>query len=104
MRSILNWYTEEGIIFKGGSGAGVNLSKIRSSAEMLEAVAPRAVRLVHARGRRLGRHHQVRRKTRRAAKMVILDADHPDIEEFIWCKANEEKKARVLRDNGFDMT
>jgi ribonucleoside-diphosphate reductase alpha chain len=104
MRSILNWYTEEGIIFKGGSGAGVNLSKIRSSAEMLEGGGTASGPVSFMRGADASAGTiKSGGKTRRAAKMVILDADHPDIEEFIWCKANEEKKARVLRDAGFDM-
>ncbi|HEY5439548.1 MAG TPA: vitamin B12-dependent ribonucleotide reductase, partial [Acidimicrobiales bacterium] len=104
MRSILNWYTEEGIIFKGGSGAGVNLSKIRSSAEMLEGGGTASGPVSFMRGADASAGTiKSGGKTRRAAKMVILDADHPDLEEFIWCKANEEKKARVLRDNGFDM-
>ncbi len=104
MRSILNWYTEEGIIFKGGSGAGVNLSKIRSSAEMLEGGGTASGPVSFMRGADASAGTiKSGGKTRRAAKMVILDADHPDIEEFIWCKANEEDKARVLRDAGFDM-
>jgi len=104
MRSILNWYTEEGIIFKGGSGAGVNLSKIRSSAEGLEGGGTASGPVSFMRGADASAGTiKSGGKTRRAAKMVMLDADHPDIEEFIWCKANEEKKARVLRDNGFDM-
>ena len=104
MRSILNWYTEEGIIFKGGSGAGVNLSKIRSSAEMLEGGGTASGPVSFMRGAdATAGTIKSGGKTRRAAKMVILDVDHPDIEEFIWCKANEEKKARVLRDAGFDM-
>jgi len=104
MRSILNWYTEEGIIFKGGSGAGVNLSKIRSSAEALEGGGTASGPVSFMRGADASAGTiKSGGKTRRAAKMVILDADHPDVEEFIWCKANEEKKARVLRDAGFDM-
>jgi ribonucleoside-diphosphate reductase alpha chain len=104
MRSILNWYTEEGIIFKGGSGAGVNLSKIRSSAEMLEGGGTASGPVSFMRGADASAGTiKSGGKTRRAAKMVILDADHPDIAEFVWCKANEEKKARVLRDAGFDM-
>ncbi len=104
MRSILNWYTEEGIIFKGGSGAGVNLSKIRSSVELLEGGGTASGPVSFMRGADASAGTiKSGGKTRRAAKMVILDADHPDVEEFIWCKANEEKKARVLRDNGFDM-
>jgi ribonucleoside-diphosphate reductase alpha chain len=104
MRSILNWYTEEGIIFKGGSGAGVNLSKIRSSVELLEGGGTASGPVSFMRGADASAGTiKSGGKTRRAAKMVILDVDHPDVEEFIWCKANEEKKARVLRDNGFDM-
>ncbi|MHB8379408.1 MAG: vitamin B12-dependent ribonucleotide reductase [Acidimicrobiales bacterium] len=104
MRSILNWYTEEGIIFKGGSGAGVNLSKIRSSAEALEGGGTASGPVSFMRGADASAGTiKSGGKTRRAAKMVILDANHPDIEEFIWCKANEENKARVLRDAGFDM-
>src|ERR1700677_2153687 len=104
MRSILNWYTEEGTIFKGGSGAGVNLSRIRSSHELLKGGGTASGPVSFMRGADASAGTiKSGGKTRRAAKMVILDADHPDIEEFIWCKANEEKKARVLRDNGFDM-
>ena len=104
MRSILNWYTEEGIIFKGGSGAGVNLSKIRSSEELLEGGGTASGPVSFMRGADASAGTiKSGGKTRRAAKMVILDVDHPDVEEFIWCKANEEKKARVLRDAGFDM-
>ncbi|HEV3328986.1 MAG TPA: vitamin B12-dependent ribonucleotide reductase, partial [Acidimicrobiales bacterium] len=104
MRSILNWYTEEGIIFKGGSGAGVNLSKIRSSAEALEGGGTASGPVSFMRGADASAGTiKSGGKTRRAAKMVILDADHPDVEEFVWCKANEESKARVLRDAGFDM-
>jgi ribonucleoside-diphosphate reductase alpha chain len=104
MRSILNWYTEEGIIFKGGSGAGVNLSKIRSSAAALEGGGTASGPVSFMRGADSSAGTiKSGGKTRRAAKMVILDVDHPDVAEFIWCKANEEKKARVLRDAGFDM-
>jgi ribonucleoside-diphosphate reductase alpha chain len=104
MRSILNWYTEEGIIFKGGSGAGVNLSKIRSSAEALEGGGTASGPVSFMRGADASAGTiKSGGKTRRAAKMVILDVNHPDIEEFIWCKAHEEKKARALRDAGFDM-
>ena len=104
MSSILNWYTEEGIIFKGGSGAGVNLSKIRSSAEPLEGGGTASGPVSFMRGADASAGTiKSGGKTRRAAKMVILDVDHPDVEEFVWCKANEEAKARVLRDNGFDM-
>ncbi len=104
MRSILNWYTEEGIIFKGGSGAGVNLSKIRSSLELLEGGGTASGPVSFMRGADASAGTiKSGGKTRRAAKMVMLDVDHPDVEEFIWCKAKEEKKARVLRDAGFDM-
>jgi ribonucleoside-diphosphate reductase alpha chain len=105
MDSILNWYTEEGVIFKGGSGAGVNLSRIRSSAELLKGGGTASGPVSFMRGADSSAGTiKSGGKTRRAAKMVILDADHPDIEFFIWCKANEEKKARVLRDAGFDMS
>jgi len=105
MNSILNWYVEEGVIFKGGSGAGVNLSKIRSSAELLKGGGTASGPVSFMRGADASAGTiKSGGKTRRAAKMVMLDVDHPDIEDFIWCKANEEKKARVLRDNGFDMS
>ena len=104
MDSILNWYTEEGIIFKGGSGAGVNLSRIRASQELLAGGGTASGPVSFMRGADASAGTiKSGGKTRRAAKMVILDADHPDIEEFVWCKANEERKARVLRDAGFDM-
>jgi ribonucleoside-diphosphate reductase alpha chain len=104
MDSILNWYTEEGIIFKGGSGAGVNLSKIRSSQELLKGGGTASGPVSFMRGADASAGTiKSGGKTRRAAKMVILDADHPDIEDFIWCKAIEERKARVLLDAGFDM-
>ena len=104
MDSILNWYTEEGTIFKGGSGAGVNLSKIRSSRELLKGGGTASGPVSFMRGADASAGTiKSGGKTRRAAKMVILDADHPDIEDFIWCKAVEERKARVLRDAGFDM-
>ena len=104
MDSILNWYTEEGIIFKGGSGAGVNLSRIRSSHELLKGGGTASGPVSFMRGADASAGTiKSGGKTRRAAKMVILDADHPDVEDFIWCKAIEERKARVLRDAGFDM-
>ena len=104
MDSILNWYTEEGIIFKGGSGAGVNLSRIRSSHELLKGGGTASGPVSFMRGADASAGTiKSGGKTRRAAKMVILDADHPDMEDFIWCKAIEERKARVLRDAGFDM-
>lgn len=104
LRSILNWYTEEGLIFKGGSGAGVNISKIRSSHESLEGGGTASGPVSFMRGADSSAGTiKSGGTTRRAAKMVILDVDHPDVEEFIWCKAKEERKARVLRDAGFDM-
>ncbi len=104
MDSILRWYTEEGTIFKGGSGAGVNLSKIRSSREGLRGGGTASGPVSFMRGADASAGTiKSGGKTRRAAKMVILDAGHPDVEDFIWCKAIEERKARALRDAGFDM-
>ncbi len=104
MDGILNWYREEGIIFKGGSGSGINLSGIRSSAEHLAGGGTASGPVSFMRGADASAGTiKSGGKTRRAAKMVILDVDHPDIEEFIWCKAREERKARALRDAGFDM-
>ena len=104
MKSILNWYVEEGTIFKGGSGAGINLSRIRSSAEQLNGGGTASGPVSFMRGADASAGTiKSGGKTRRAAKMVTLNADHPDIEDFIWCKALEERKARVLRDAGFDM-
>jgi len=104
MDSILNWYVEEGTIFKGGSGSGINLSKIRSSKERLRGGGEASGPVSFMRGADASAGTiKSGGKTRRAAKMVILNVDHPDLEEFIWCKAKEERKARVLRDNGFDM-
>jgi ribonucleoside-diphosphate reductase alpha chain len=104
MDSILNWYREEGVIFKGGSGSGVNLSKIRSSLEPLAGGGTASGPVSFMRGADASAGTiKSGGKTRRAAKMVILNVDHPDVEEFIWCKAKEERKARVLRDAGFDM-
>lgn len=103
--SILNWYREEGMIFKGGSGAGLNLSGIRSSVEKLSSsggYASGPVSFMRGADSSAGTI-QSGGKTRRAAKMVILNIDHPDIEEFIWCKAREERKAFILAENGFDM-
>ena len=103
--SILNWYREEGMIFKGGSGAGLNVSAIRSSAEKLSSSGGSAsgpVSFMRGADASAGTISSGG-KTRRAAKMVILNIDHPDIEEFIWCKAREERKAFVLEQNGFDM-
>src|SRR3954463_5750256 len=104
MDSILNWYVEEGTIFKGGSGSGINLSRIRSSMELLKGGGTASGPVSFMRGADSSAGTiKSGGKTRRAAKMVILDVDHPDVEEFIWCKAREERKARVLRDAGFDM-
>jgi ribonucleoside-diphosphate reductase alpha chain len=104
MRSILDWYREEGIIFKGGSGAGVNLSRIRSSFEPLEGGGTASGPVSFMRGADASAGTiKSGGKTRRAAKMVILDADHPDIEQFVWAKAIEERKARALSEAGFDM-
>ena len=105
MPAILNWYTEEGMIFKGGSGSGINISPIRSSKEQLGKSAGTASGpLSFMRGADASAGAiKSGGKTRRAAKMVILNSSHPDIEEFIWCKAKEERKAWVLKANGFDM-
>src|SRR5829696_8766233 len=104
MDGILNWYREEGVIFKGGSGAGTNLSNIRSSFEHLKGGGTASGPVSFMRGADASAGTiKSGGKTRRAAKMVILNVDHPDIEDFIWCKAREEEKARVLRDAGFDM-
>jgi ribonucleoside-diphosphate reductase alpha chain len=104
MDAILNWYREEGVIFKGGSGAGTNLSNIRSSLEHLAGGGTASGPVSFMRGADASAGTiKSGGKTRRAAKMVILDVDHPDVEEFVWCKAKEERKARVLRDAGFDM-
>jgi ribonucleoside-diphosphate reductase alpha chain len=104
MSSILNWYVEEGTIFKGGSGSGVNLSKIRGSVELLAGGGTASGPVSFMRGADSSAGTiKSGGKTRRAAKMVILDADHPDIREFIWCKAKEERKARALSAAGFDM-
>ncbi len=105
MQSILNWYREEGMIFKGGSGAGLNLSTLRSSYEPLSSSGGKASGpLSFMRGADSSAGAiKSGGKTRRAAKMVILNVDHPDIEEFIECKAREERKAKVLVEAGFDM-
>src|SRR4051794_14711265 len=104
MDAILNWYREEGTIFKGGSGAGINLSRIRSSKEHLKGGGTASGPVSFMRGADASAGTiKSGGKTRRAAKMVILNSDHPDVEEFIWCKAQEERKARALRDAGFDM-
>ena len=104
MDGILNWYKEEGVIFKGGSGSGINLSNIRSSYELLNGGGTASGPVSFMRGADASAGTiKSGGKTRRAAKMVILNVDHPDVEEFIWCKVKEERKARVLRDAGFDM-
>ncbi|MGZ8571548.1 MAG: ribonucleoside-diphosphate reductase, partial [Actinomycetota bacterium] len=104
MSSILNWYVEEGTIFKGGSGAGINLSGLRSSKERVAGGGTASGPVSFMRGADASAGTiKSGGKTRRAAKMVILNADHPDIRDFIWCKATEEHKARALRDAGFDM-
>src|SRR6201991_810993 len=104
MDSILNWYREEGLIFKGGSGAGLNLSRIRSSKELLSSGGTASGPVSFMRGADASAGTiKSGGATRRAAKMVVLDVDHPDIEEFVITKAKEEEKIRVLRDAGFDM-
>src|SRR5437867_2935568 len=105
MDSILDWIRREGVIFRGGSGSGVNLSKLRSSKEQLSkgGYASGPVSFMRGADASAGTIKSGG-KTRRAAKMVVLDVDHPDIEEFIWCKAHEERKARVLESAGYDMS
>jgi ribonucleoside-diphosphate reductase alpha chain len=105
MESILDWIRREGVIFRGGSGSGVNLSKLRSSKEQLSkgGYASGPVSFMRGADASAGTIKSGG-KTRRAAKMVVLDVDHPDIDEFIWCKANEERKARVLEQAGYDMS
>ncbi|MEV4532359.1 vitamin B12-dependent ribonucleotide reductase [Asanoa sp. NPDC049518] len=104
MDSILDWYKEEGLIFKGGSGSGVNLSRIRSSKELLSSGGTASGPVSFMRGADASAGTiKSGGATRRAAKMVILDVDHPDIEEFVQTKAREENKIRALRDAGFDM-
>src|SRR3990167_5050927 len=105
MESMLNWYVEEGIIFKGGSGSGINLSPLRSSKERLGGsggTSSGPVSFMRGADSSAGTIKSGG-KTRRAAKMVILNADHPDVEDFIWCKAIEERKSRALAEAGFDM-
>ena len=104
MDSILSWNTKEGIIFKGGSGSGINLSKIRGSMEPLSkgGIASGPVSFMRGADSWAGAIKSGG-GTRRAAKMVVLDVDHPDIERFIWCKADEEKKAAALKAADFDM-
>ena len=105
MESILDWIRREGVIFRGGSGSGVNLSRLRSSKEQLSkgGYASGPVSFMRGADASAGTIKSGG-KTRRAAKMVVLDVDHPDVEEFIWCKAKEERKARVLEAAGYDMS
>ncbi len=105
MESILGWNTKEGNIFRGGSGSGINLSNIRGSMEPLQKGGTASGPVSFMRGADAWAGTiKSGGKTRRAAKMVVLDVDHPDVEHFIWCKADEEKKAGALRDAGFDMS
>jgi len=105
MESILAWNTKEGTIFRGGSGSGINLSKIRGSMEPLSRGGTASGPVSFMRGADAWAGSiKSGGGTRRAAKMVVLDVDHPDIREFIWCKAKEEDKAAALRDAGFDMS
>ncbi|HXK14405.1 MAG TPA: vitamin B12-dependent ribonucleotide reductase [Gaiellaceae bacterium] len=105
MDSILDWIRREGVIFRGGSGSGINLSRLRSSKEQLSkgGYASGPVSFMRGADASAGTIKSGG-KTRRAAKMVVLDIDHPDIMEFIWCKAHEEEKARVLEAAGYDMS
>ncbi|HZR95735.1 MAG TPA: vitamin B12-dependent ribonucleotide reductase, partial [Gaiellaceae bacterium] len=105
MEAILDWIRREGVIFRGGSGSGVNLSRLRSSKEQLSkgGYASGPVSFMRGADASAGTIKSGG-KTRRAAKMVVLDVDHPDVEEFIWCKAKEERKARVLEQAGYDMS
>src|SRR5579859_4309002 len=105
MESILDWIRREGVIFRGGSGSGVNLSHLRSSKEQLSkgGYASGPVSFMRGADASAGTIKSGG-KTRRAAKMVVLDVDHPDVVEFIWCKAKEERKARVLESAGYDMS
>src|SRR5258707_5130513 len=105
MESILDWIRREGVIFRGGSGSGVNLSKLRSSKEQLSKGGYASGPVSFMRGADASDGTiKSGGKTRRAAKMVVLDVDHPDVEEFIWCKSHEERKARVLEQAGYDMS
>ncbi|HEU4707436.1 MAG TPA: vitamin B12-dependent ribonucleotide reductase [Solirubrobacterales bacterium] len=105
IESILDWNTKEGMIFRGGSGSGINLSNIRGSVEHLSkgGLASGPVSFMRGADAWAGTIKSGG-KTRRAAKMVVLDVDHPDVEDFVWCKAKEEEKAAALRDAGFDMS
>ncbi|HEY3218406.1 MAG TPA: vitamin B12-dependent ribonucleotide reductase [Candidatus Limnocylindria bacterium] len=105
MHSILDWFKNEGIIFKGGSGSGINVSRIRSSKEQLSGGGYASGPVSFMRGAdSVAGSIKSGGTTRRAAKMVVLDADHPDVREFVWCKAKEEKKAWALGEAGYDMS
>jgi ribonucleoside-diphosphate reductase alpha chain len=105
MHSILDWFKNEGMIFKGGSGSGINVSKIRSSREQLSGGGYASGPVSFMRGAdSVAGSIKSGGTTRRAAKMVVLDADHPDVREFVWCKAKEEKKAWALGEAGYDMS
>src|SRR3954468_20485052 len=105
MHSILDWFKNEGVIFKGGSGSGINVSKIRSSREQLSGGGYASGPVSFMRGAdSVAGSIKSGGTTRRAAKMVVLDADHPDVREFVWCKAKEEKKAWALGETGYDMS
>src|SRR5229473_4343237 len=105
MHSILDWFKNEGVIFKGGSGSGINVSRIRSSKEQLSGGGYASGPVSFMRGAdSVAGSIKSGGTTRRAAKMVVLDADHPDLREFIWCKAKEEKKAWALGEAGYDMS
>jgi ribonucleoside-diphosphate reductase alpha chain len=105
MHSILDWFKNEGIIFKGGSGSGINVSRIRSSREQLSGGGYASGPVSFMRGAdSVAGSIKSGGTTRRAAKMVVLDTDHPDVREFIWCKAKEEKKAWALGEMGYDMS
>jgi len=105
MHSILDWFTNEGVIFKGGSGSGINVSRIRSSKEQLSGGGYASGPVSFMRGAdSVAGSIKSGGTTRRAAKMVVLDSDHPDIHDFIWCKAKEEKKAWALGEMGYDMS
>ena len=104
IESILDWNTKEGMIFRGGSGSGINLSNIRGSKEQLSKGGTASGPVSFMRGADAWAGTiKSGGKTRRAAKMVVLDVDHPDVLDFVWCKAREEEKAAALRDAGFDM-
>ena len=106
MEDILEWYREEGMIFKGGSGSGLNISKLRSSFESLSSSGGKSSGPVSfMRGAdSVAGTIKSGGKTRRAAKMVVMNVDHPDVEEFIETKAREEDKIKYLREGGYDMS